>query len=36
MLDAMEQAVLEGLVSEDQVEASLRRVLTLRSVLGTP
>ena len=36
MLDAMEQAVLEGLVSTDQVEESLRRVLTLRSVLGTP
>lgn len=36
MLDAMEKAVLEALVSEDQVEALLRRVLTLRSVLGTP
>jgi beta-N-acetylhexosaminidase len=36
MLDAMEQAVLEGLVSEEQVEQSLRRVLTLRSVLGMP
>ena len=36
MLDAMERAVLDGAVSEDQVDASLRRVLTLRSVLGTP
>ncbi len=36
MLDAMEQAVGDGLVSVDQVEASLRRVLTLRSGLGTP
>jgi hypothetical protein len=36
MLDAMEQAVLDGVVSEEQVEQSLRRVLTLRSGLGTP
>jgi NO-binding membrane sensor protein with MHYT domain len=36
MLDAMEQAVLDGQVSLEQVEQSLRRVLTLRSVLGTP
>ena len=36
MLDAMEQAVVEGRVSEEQVAESLRRVLTLRSVLGTP
>lgn len=36
MLDAMEQAVAEGVVSEEHVEASLRRVLTLRSALGTP
>jgi beta-N-acetylhexosaminidase len=36
MLDAMEQAVRDGVVPEEQVETSLRRVLTLRSVLGTP
>ena len=36
MLDAMEQAVVDGRVSENQVRESLRRVLTLRSVLGTP
>jgi beta-N-acetylhexosaminidase len=36
MLDAMEKAVLDGLVSRDQVEQSLRRVLLLRSGLGTP
>jgi beta-N-acetylhexosaminidase len=36
MLDAMEQAVVDGVVSEEQVEQSLRRVLTLRSGLGTP
>lgn len=36
MLDALEQAVVDGRVSEDQVDTSLRRVLALRSVLGTP
>jgi beta-N-acetylhexosaminidase len=36
MLDAMEAAILEGVVQEDQVDASLRRVLTLRSTLGKP
>ena len=36
MLDAMEQAVVDGRVSEEQVAESLRRVLTLRTVLGTP
>jgi beta-N-acetylhexosaminidase len=36
MLDAMEQAVLDGVVSVEQVDLSLRRVLALRTVLGTP
>ena len=36
MVDAMEQAVMDGLVSEEQVDASLRRVLSLRQNLGTP
>jgi beta-N-acetylhexosaminidase len=36
MLDAMEQAVVDGRVSQEQVAESLRRVLTLRTVLGTP
>ena len=36
MLDAMEQAVKDGVVSEEHVDQSLRRVLTLRSALGTP
>jgi beta-N-acetylhexosaminidase len=36
MLDAMEQAVVDGAVSEEQVETSLRRVFALRTGLGTP
>jgi beta-N-acetylhexosaminidase len=36
VLSALEQAVQEGVVSEEQVRASLTRVLTLRERLGTP
>ena len=36
VLSALEQAVQEGVVSEEQVRASLTRVLKLRERLGTP
>ena len=36
VLAALEAAVAEGAISEDQVDASLLRVLRLRSGLGTP
>jgi beta-glucosidase-like glycosyl hydrolase len=36
VLAALEQAVLEGVVSEEQVRTSLERVLRLRARLGTP
>ena len=36
VLSALEQAVQEGVVSEERVRASLARVLTLRERLGTP
>jgi len=36
VLAALEAAVAEGAISEDQVDASLVRVLRLRSGLGTP